>query len=45
MRNIAVDLFVGVAGLALFAFILHNGDGAFKTFFDIFGKGTQDIRS
>ena len=45
MKNMAVDLFVGIAGLALFAFILHNGDGAFRTFFDVFAKGTQDIRS
>ena len=45
MKDIAIDLFVGIAGLALFAFILHNGDGAFKTFFDVFTKGAQDIRS
>ena len=45
MKNILIDLLVGIAGLALFAFILHNGDGAFRTFFDVFAKGAQDIRS
>ena len=45
MRDIILDLLVGIAGLALFAFILHNGDGAIGTFFDVFTKGAQDIRS
>lgn len=46
--TIAVDLLVGLAGLGLAAFILHNAqaaNGTLATVTNIFSTGTADIRS